>query len=37
MTELWLRPGKYEILARDVANQPRHRQQIVVGAGDKTP
>lgn len=37
VTELWLRPGKYEILARDVANQPRHRQQIVVGAGGKTP
>lgn len=37
VTDLWLRPGKYEILARDLSNQPRHRQQIVVGAVGKTP
>jgi hypothetical protein len=32
VTELWLRPGKYEILARDMSNQARHRQTIVVGS-----
>jgi hypothetical protein len=37
VTELWLRPGKYEILARDLSNQPRHRQQIDVSASGTTP
>jgi hypothetical protein len=35
IVELWLRPGKYEILARDLSNQARHRQQVVVGGGKK--
>jgi hypothetical protein len=37
VTELWLRPGNYEILARDMSDQPRHRQTIVVAAGSQKP
>lgn len=37
VVELWLRPGKYTLLARDLSNQARHRQSIVVGAGGTTP
>jgi hypothetical protein len=37
VAELWLRPGKYEILARDMSNQPRHRQTVVVGTGSQKP
>lgn len=37
LAELWLRPGKYEILARDMSNQPRHRQTITVSAGSSKP
>lgn len=33
VAELWLRPGKYEILSRDMSNQARHRQTITVGTG----
>ena len=33
IAELWLRPGKYELLARNRANVIHHRQTIVVGAG----
>lgn len=33
VADLWLRPGKYEILSRDMSDQARHRQIIEVGAG----
>ncbi len=37
IAELWLRPGKYEILARDRANVIHHRQSIVVGKDKANP
>jgi hypothetical protein len=37
VVELWLRPGKYTLLARDLSNQARHRQSIVVGADGARP
>jgi hypothetical protein len=37
VAELWLRPGKYEILARDMSDQARHRQPVVVGDGGQKP
>lgn len=33
MAELWLRPGTYEILARDTSNKASHRQSITIGGG----
>lgn len=37
IAELWLRPGKYEILSRDRANVIHHRQSIVVGNDKSNP
>ena len=37
IAELWLRPGKYEILSRDRANVIRHRQSIVINRGKQNP
>ena len=37
IAELWLRPGKYVILARDRSNVIHHRQSIVVGKDKKNP
>ena len=37
VAELWLRPGRYEILSRDMTNQPRHRQTIEVGSVKPAP
>ncbi len=37
IAELWLRPGKYEILARDRSNVIHHRQSIVVGMNKPRP
>lgn len=37
VADLWLRPGNYQILSRDMDNQPRHRQSIVVGASSAKP
>ncbi len=37
IAELWLRPGKYEIQARNRANVVLHRQSVVVGKGKPNP
>lgn len=37
VADLWLRPGNYQILSRDMDNQPRHRETIVVRASGAKP
>ena len=37
VADLWLRPGTYQILSRDMENQARHRETIVVSASGAKP